>query len=68
MNIHQLSRWRAKCLGDLEIISGWGASPNPDERKAYKIVRRRYEDAEMRYQRATSVLTTRELEDWGIRP
>jgi hypothetical protein len=45
-------------------------SPNPVERKAYKIVRRRYENAEARFQKAVSAMkmTTRDLVRWGIQP
>lgn len=70
MNLHLLARHRAEAAARLEHLLGIGPSRDADERRELEIAMEQakaaYAQAELRFQRATSTLTTAEMEDRGI--
>ncbi len=61
MNIHQLSRLRARTLAKLEALAGWDDSDDKEERRLHALAKSEYQRAERDYQHATSTMTQEEI-------
>lgn len=72
MNLTLLARHRAVAAARLENLLGMGPSRDADERRELEIAMRQAKEAsaqaELRFQRATSVLTVTELQERGLAP